>query len=81
MPAASQPLRIVVLGSGTSVGIPMVGCRCSVCTSEDPRDKRLRPSVLLQYGGRNVLIDTTPDLRFQALRAGIDHLRPADSLE
>ena len=74
MPAASQPLRIVVLGSGTSVGIPMVGCRCSVCTSEDPRDKRLRPSVLLQYGGRNVLIDTTPDLRFQALRAGIDHL-------
>ncbi len=68
------PLRIIVLGSGTSVGIPMVGCQCGVCISEDPRDQRLRPSVLLQYGGRNVLIDTTPDFRTQALRARINHL-------
>ena len=52
----------------------MVGCQCRVCTSDDPRDKRLRPSVLLQYAGRNVLIDTTPDFRTQALRAGINHL-------
>ncbi|MFB3778410.1 MAG: MBL fold metallo-hydrolase [Bryobacteraceae bacterium] len=69
-----QPLRITVLGSGTSVGIPMVGCRCPVCLSSDPRDSRSRPSVLLQYAGRNVVIDTTPDFRVQALRAGIDHL-------
>ncbi|HSW51512.1 MAG TPA: MBL fold metallo-hydrolase, partial [Bryobacteraceae bacterium] len=69
-----QPLRIIVLGSGTSVGIPMVGCRCPVCLSEDPRDSRSRPSVLLQYAGRNVVIDTTPDFRLQALRAGVDRL-------
>jgi len=63
-----------VLGSGTSVGVPTVGCKCEVCLSDDPRDKRLRPSVLLTYGGRNVLVDTTPDFRSQALRAGIGHL-------
>jgi phosphoribosyl 1,2-cyclic phosphate phosphodiesterase len=74
MSQTGEPLRIVVLGSGTSVGVPMVGCRCAVCASADPRDKRLRPSVLLQYGAANVLIDTTPDFRYQALRAGIDHL-------
>ncbi len=74
MSAAADSLRIVVLGSGTSVGIPMVGCGCAVCLSTDSRDKRLRPSVLLQYGGKNVVIDTTPDFRSQALRAGIDHL-------
>jgi phosphoribosyl 1,2-cyclic phosphate phosphodiesterase len=63
-----------VLGSGTSVGVPTIGCHCAVCTSEDPRDNRLRPSVLVSYEGRNVLIDTTPDLRLQALRAKINHL-------
>jgi phosphoribosyl 1,2-cyclic phosphate phosphodiesterase len=71
---ATPPVRITVLGSGTSVGVPTIGCHCAVCTSDDPRDKRLRPSVLLQYEGRNVLIDTTPDFRFQALRAKINHL-------
>ena len=74
MSPSGEPLRIVVLGSGTSVGVPMVGCRCRVCTSDDPRDKRMRPSILLQYAGRNVLIDATPDFRSQALRAGIEHL-------
>lgn len=74
MPSASEPLRITVLGSGTSVGVPTVGCHCEVCGSDDPRDKRLRPSVLLRYAGKNVLIDTTPDFRYQALRAGIDRL-------
>ena len=63
-------LKITVLGSGTSVGVPTIGCHCDVCTSTDPRDNRLRPSILVQYGGRNVLIDTTPDFRTQALRAG-----------
>jgi phosphoribosyl 1,2-cyclic phosphate phosphodiesterase len=72
MPAPA--CKITVLGSGTSVGVPTIGCHCAVCTSEDPRDQRLRPSVLLSYDGRNILIDTTPDLRTQALRAKISHL-------
>lgn len=56
------------------MGVPTLGCRCAVCQSQDPRDNRTRPSVLLAYSGRNVLIDTTPDFRFQALRAGIERL-------
>jgi phosphoribosyl 1,2-cyclic phosphate phosphodiesterase len=67
-------MRITVLGSGTSSGVPTIGCRCEVCRSTDPRDKRLRPSVLLQYDGRNVLVDTTPDFREQVLRAGLERL-------
>jgi phosphoribosyl 1,2-cyclic phosphate phosphodiesterase len=67
-------LQLTVLGSGTSMGVPTLGCRCAVCKSSDPHDQRTRPSVLLAYGGRNVVIDTTPDFRFQAMRAGIDHL-------
>src|SRR5581483_5381795 len=70
----SVPLKITVLGSGTSVGVPTVGCHCDVCTSTDPRDNRLRPSILLTYEGKRVLIDTTPDFRFQALRASLDRL-------
>jgi phosphoribosyl 1,2-cyclic phosphate phosphodiesterase len=65
---------ILVLGSGTSVGVPMIGCRCKVCASTDPRDKRLRPSILLRFGDQRVLIDTTPDFRYQALRFKIDRL-------
>src|ERR1019366_2652787 len=68
------PLKITVLGSGTSVGVPTIGCHCAVCRSTDPRDKRLRPSILIGYAGRNILIDTTPDFRTQALRAGVEHL-------
>ena len=68
------PLRITVLGSGTSSGIPTIGCSCEVCLSTDPRDKRLRPSVLLQYDDRNVMIDTGPDFRTQVLRHKIQHL-------
>ena len=68
------PIRITVLGSGTSVGVPTIGCDCAVCGSADPRDNRLRPSVLVSYEGRNVLIDTTPDLRAQALRTGLRRL-------
>ena len=66
--------RITVLGSGTSSGVPTIGCRCEVCLSPDPRDKRTRPSVLIQYEGRNVVVDTTPDFRAQVLRAGIARL-------
>jgi phosphoribosyl 1,2-cyclic phosphate phosphodiesterase len=74
MPASAEGLRITVLGSGTSVGVPTVGCHCEVCHSVDSRDKRLRPSILVQYAGRNVLVDTTPDFRMQALRAGLRRL-------
>ena len=69
-----RPLKITVLGSGTSVGVPTIGCHCAVCSSTDPRDNRLRPSILVSYDGRNVLIDTTPDFRSQALRAHIERL-------
>jgi phosphoribosyl 1,2-cyclic phosphate phosphodiesterase len=72
VPGASP--TITVLGSGTSVGVPTIGCHCAVCGSTDPRDKRLRPSVLVSYGGRNVVIDATPDFRQQVLRARLDRL-------
>lgn len=74
MPEPTGPVKIKVLGSGTSVGIPTIGCACSVCTSTDPRDNRLRPSILVSCGGVNVLIDTTPDLRQQALREQLTHI-------
>jgi riboflavin kinase/FMN adenylyltransferase len=67
-------LQLTVLGSGTSMGVPTIGCHCAVCTSHDPRDNRLRTSVFLSRNGQNVLIDTTPDFRTQALRAGIKQI-------
>ncbi|MBZ5501567.1 MAG: MBL fold metallo-hydrolase [Acidobacteriia bacterium] len=67
-------LQLTVLGSGTSMGVPTLGCHCAVCESPDPHDRRTRPSILLSYAGRNVVIDTTPDFRYQAMRARIDHL-------
>ncbi|MGI8742666.1 MAG: MBL fold metallo-hydrolase [Bryobacteraceae bacterium] len=71
---APEFLSITVLGSGTSAGVPTIGCHCAVCTSDDPRDKRLRPSVLVRFRERSILIDTTPDFRQQALRAGIPRI-------
>jgi phosphoribosyl 1,2-cyclic phosphate phosphodiesterase len=68
------PLKITVLGSGTSMGVPTLGCHCRVCRSKDPHDNRLRPSLLLSKNGQNVVIDTTPDFRQQALRVGLDRL-------
>jgi len=67
-------MRLTFLGTGTSTGIPTLGCHCPVCRSPDPRDKRTRPSVLLEFNGRVVVIDTTPDFREQALRAGMERL-------
>jgi phosphoribosyl 1,2-cyclic phosphate phosphodiesterase len=64
-------MRLTFLGTGTSMGVPVIGCRCEVCTSPNPRNKRLRTSALLEVGGLNVLFDAGPDLRQQALAAGL----------
>jgi phosphoribosyl 1,2-cyclic phosphate phosphodiesterase len=65
---------LTVLGSGTSMGVPTIGCTCAVCHSIDPRDRRTRPSILLSFNGSHVIIDTTPDFREQALRENITRL-------
>jgi len=63
------------LGTGTSHGVPMIGCRCGTCRSTDPRDRRSRPSILFELpGGERVLVDTTPDLRSQALAHDLDRV-------
>src|SRR6201985_1329200 len=77
---------LTVLGSGTSMGVPTIGCDCAVCRSADPRDRRTRPSIMVQWedqhphapatdppgvSTRTVLIDPTPDFRYQAIREGI----------
>lgn len=67
-------VKLTFLGTGTSSGVPVVGCDCPVCTSADPKDKRLRASALVECGGLSVLIDAGPDMRQQLLRAGVSHL-------
>lgn len=62
------------LGTGTSQGVPMIGCGCDVCRSRDPRDKRLRASVLVEHEGLAILVDAGPDFRQQMLREGVSHL-------
>lgn len=62
-----MPLRITILGSGTSHGVPMIGCACPVCTSADSRDRRTRTSALFSFEGHHVLVDTSPELRLQCL--------------
>lgn len=74
MSSTHERLELVVLGSGTSTGVPVLGCSCLVCQSDDPRDKRTRTSLLIRYRGHNIVIDTTPDFRFQALRENIRRL-------
>jgi len=71
---STPPLRLTVFGSGTAMGVPKLCCRCRVCRSDDPHDKRTRASLLLSRAGRNIVIDTTPDFRMQALRAGLNRL-------
>ena len=73
-------LRLLFLGTGTSAGVPMIGCHCDVCESDDPRDRRTRPSVAIEYDDgsadapRRFIIDTTPDLRDQCIRHRIDRI-------
>ena len=65
-------MRLVFLGTGTSYGVPQIGCRCRTCTSPDPRDRRTRTAALVEAGGRRLLIDTPPELRLQLVAAGVD---------
>lgn len=67
-------VKVTFLGTGTSTGVPVVGCRCRVCTSDDIRNSRLRQSVKIESNGKHFLIDTTPDLRLQLLRDPIPRL-------
>ena len=67
-------LKITFLGTGTSSGVPMIACECEVCTSADKKDNRLRSSILVQSASTTIVVDTTPDFRYQMLRAGVKHL-------
>jgi len=67
-------MKLTFLGTGTSTGVPSIGCECETCTSADPRDKRLRVSILIEHAGQTVLVDTSSDFRQQALRQGIKWL-------
>lgn len=64
-------MRVTVLGSGTSHGVPMIGCACEVCTSGDPHDRRSRPSIVVGVAGGTILVDTAPELRLQAIANGL----------
>jgi phosphoribosyl 1,2-cyclic phosphate phosphodiesterase len=68
------PLKITFLGTGTSSGVPMIACDCEVCTSTNKKDKRLRSSILIESATTSVVVDTTPDFRYQMLRAGVKKL-------
>lgn len=61
-------MKVTLLGTGTSTGVPLLGCTCKVCTSSDTRDKRLRTSALIEIRGKRILIDCGPDFRQQMLR-------------
>src|SRR5690348_17826752 len=73
--ATTRPMdgvELLFLGTGTSAGVPMIGCHCEVCSSTDPHEKRTRPSVVISYNDTRVLVDTTPELRLQCIANGID---------
>lgn len=67
-------MKVTFLGTGTSQGIPVIACECIVCRSEDPKDNRLRTSLLIEEEGKNIVIDTGPDFRQQILREGVNNL-------
>jgi phosphoribosyl 1,2-cyclic phosphate phosphodiesterase len=67
-------LKITFLGTGTSTGVPMIACDCEVCTSTDPKDKRLRPSIMVESSTTTIVVDTTPDFRYQMLREKVKNV-------
>ena len=67
-------MRLTLLGTGTSMGVPQIGCHCAVCRSEDPRDQRTRTSALVEVNGSTILIDTPPELRLQLLRSRVERI-------
>ena len=67
-------MKITILGCGTSIGVPVIGCRCNVCQSNDPKNRRTRASVLVSSNGKNILIDTPPDLHQQAIANRLEHV-------
>ena len=67
-------MKVTFLGTGTSIGVPRIGCHCPVCTSDDPKNDRLRCSLHLEHWGHSILVDTGPDLRTQALRYRVDRV-------
>ena len=67
-------LRLILLGTGTSFGVPQIGCHCRTCTSTDPKDRRTRSAALVETNGRRLLIDTPPELRLQLVQNGIADL-------
>ncbi|MCU1267323.1 MAG: hypothetical protein JWM21_3641 [Acidobacteria bacterium] len=64
-------MKLTFLGTGTSTGVPSIGCECETCLSDDPRDKRLRVSIIIEHNGQTILVDTSSDFRQQALRFGL----------
>src|SRR5439155_6700848 len=67
-------MNLTFLGTGTSTGVPSIACDCETCTSDDPRDQRLRVSVLIEHAGQTIIVDTSTDFRQQALRQRLKHL-------
>ncbi len=72
MNPSTPPVEVAVLGSGTSYGVPMIGCRCAVCTSSDPRDRRTRTSIWVRIANTHLLVDVSPELRLQCISNDID---------
>jgi phosphoribosyl 1,2-cyclic phosphate phosphodiesterase len=70
----NKEFRATFLGTGTSMGVPVIGCKCDVCQSANPKDKRLRTSLLLEYNGETIVFDSGPDFRYQMLRSGVENL-------
>jgi phosphoribosyl 1,2-cyclic phosphate phosphodiesterase len=74
MHTSTSRVEAVILGSGTSHGVPMIGCNCAVCTSTDPHDKRTRPSIVVRLGEQRIRVDTATELRLQCVAHGIDRV-------
>src|SRR5690606_41589324 len=80
-PARRSAVRLHFLGTGTSFGVPVIGCRCAVCTSPDPRDRRTRHAAVVEEDGKRLLIDTPPELRLQLVGRSEEHTSELQSRE